>query len=49
MGVWIEIENLQSNFLSLLVTPFMGVWIEISCIIISRPRLSGHSLYGSVD
>ena len=32
-----------------LVTPFMGVWIEIICFAWYSSAITGHSLYGSVD
>ncbi|EDN76096.1 hypothetical protein RUMGNA_03719 [Mediterraneibacter gnavus ATCC 29149] len=31
------------------VTPFAGVWIEISSVRIESLNLQGHSLRGSVD
>ena len=31
MGVWIEIMLPAANAMQKEVTPFMGVWIEITC------------------
>ena len=49
MGVWIEIKICLKSSSLVLVTPCMGVWIEIKkhdTIAIDSMR---HSLYGSVD
>ena len=48
MGVWIEILVRPPVNTLIIVTPFMGVWIEIRNITHPR-RGSSHSLYGSVD
>ena len=49
MGVWIEIELCGRQIEGEKVTPFMGVWIEISFNVKCKVRVLCHSLYGSVD
>jgi len=49
MGVWIEIEQARENILDILVTPFMGVWIEILDSHNPSNSAMRHTLYGCVD
>ncbi len=49
MGVWIEIQVYEEELESLVVTPYMGVWIEIFFRLTSMHLLQRHSLHGSVD
>ena len=49
MGVWIEIADINTMHSSILVTPFMGVWIEIPPFVKIATGTLCHSLYGSVD
>ena len=49
MGVWIEIYMGFSMPGAADVTPFMGVWIEMTPQPVVLPSLCRHSLYGSVD
>ena len=49
MGVWIEIRRQGSRRFLDLVTPFMGVWIEIEIYTALREYTGSHTLYGCVD
>ena len=49
MGVWIEISLLTPMAADIRVTPFMGVWIEITKSAYPYLCICCHSLYGSVD
>ena len=49
MGVWIEILTPWFAYIWVVVTPFVGVWIEIFLGQSARLRISRHSLCGSVD
>ena len=49
MGVWIEILVPDSNGVNLLVTPCVGVWIEIIPANLATISAFCHSLCGSVD
>ena len=49
MGVWIEIKYKIWKMKGVRVTPFVGVWIEISRLALSLLPRFRHSLRGSVD
>ena len=49
MGVWIEMYVLPFTLHVILVTPFMGVWIEIVVPSGTFKFAMCHSLHGSVD
>ena len=49
MGVWIEILKGLSITDTGIVTPFVGVWIEIVTLNEALSGAEGHSLRGSVD
>ena len=49
MGVWIEIGNPGIGGYGVIVTPFMGVWIEILNRDIQTKIMHCHTLYGCVD
>jgi len=45
MGVWIEISTSLSAKSLRTVTPFMGVWIEITAFRVRRVALESHPLW----
>ena len=49
MGVWIEIPSSGLGIVATLVTPCMGVWIEMTNDAPHNFHPNCHSLYGSVD
>ena len=49
MGVWIEMEFSGKLRMKRVVTPLVGVWIEILCALLFDIAVVCHSPCGSVD
>ena len=49
MGAWIEIYNVDTSMLYIIVAPYMGAWIEIQEIECDPEHCDCRSLHGSVD